>query len=183
MLNGLITSFIMGINTLVFILILPMDFPTSPVFLSVNISHACYLTQLIFIGLTVKLVHDSLVPRGGTLPIPGVFQNKIKIFWTFGKFWSFASIIFVAFSITLQWRHDERDDVSNHQPHDCLLNRLSRRRSKKTSKLCVTGLCEGNSPETGEFPAQRASNAENVFIWWRHHDIWQTDLPPRTGAR
>ena len=35
----------------------------------------------------------------------------------------------------------------------------------------VTGLCEGNSPVTGEFPVQRASNAENVSIWWRHHDI------------
>ena len=44
-----------------------------------------------------------------------------------------------------------------------------RRRSKKTSKLRVTGLCVGNSPGTGEFPAQRASNAENVSIWWRHH--------------
>ena len=33
----------------------------------------------------------------------------------------------------LQWRHDERDGVSNHQPHDCLLNRLFRRRSKKTA--------------------------------------------------
>ena len=40
----------------------------------------------------------------------------------------------------------------------------------KTSKLRVTGLCAGNSPETGEFPAQMASNAENVSIWWRHHD-------------
>ena len=46
----------------------------------------------------------------------------------------------------------------------------SRRRSKKTSKLRVIGLCEGNSPVTGEFPAQRASNAEIVSIWWRHHD-------------
>ena len=45
----------------------------------------------------------------------------------------------------------------------------SRHRSKKTSKLCVTGLCAGNSPVTGEFPAQRASSAENVSIWWRHH--------------
>ena len=44
---------------------------------------------------------------------------------------------------------------------------------KKTSKLRVTGLCEGNSPVTGEFPAQRASNAENVSIWWRHHDATQ----------
>ena len=46
----------------------------------------------------------------------------------------------------LQWRHNERDDVSNHQPHDCLLDLLFRRRSKKTSKLRVTDLCAGNSP-------------------------------------
>ena len=44
---------------------------------------------------------------------------------------------------TLLWRHNERDGVSNHQPPDCLLNRLFRRRSKKTSKLRVIGLCEG----------------------------------------
>ena len=35
--------------------------------------------------------------------------------------------------------------------------------------LCVTGLCEGNSPVTGEFPSQRASNAENASFWWSHH--------------
>ena len=61
------------------------------------------------------------------------------------------------------------DSVSNHQPHDCLLNRLFRRRSKKTSKLRVTGLCAGNSPGNGEFPAQVASNVENVSIWWHYH--------------
>ena len=60
----------------------------------------------------------------------------------------------------LQWRHNGRDRVSNHQTHDCLLNRLFRRRSKKTSRPCVTDLCAGNSPGTGEFPAQMASNAE-----------------------
>ena len=37
---------------------------------------------------------------------------------------------------------------------DCLLNRLSRRRSNKTSKLGVTCLCEGNPPVTGGFPSQ-----------------------------
>ena len=47
---------------------------------------------------------------------------------------------------SLQWRHNDQDSVSNHQPHGCLLNRLYRRRSKKTSKLRVTGLCVGNSP-------------------------------------
>ena len=52
---------------------------------------------------------------------------------------------------TLQWRHNGRDCVSNHQSYDCLLNRLFRRRSEKTSKLRVTGLCVGNSPVAGEF--------------------------------
>ena len=88
-------------------------------------------------------------------------------------------------SLALQWRHNEQDSVSNQQPHDCLLNRLFRRRSKKTSKLRVTGLCAGNSPGTGEFPAQMASYAENVFIWWRHHghklckqhELEKADLP------
>ena len=47
---------------------------------------------------------------------------------------------------TLHWRHNDHGNVSNHQPHHCLLNRLFRRRSKKTSKLRVTGLCVGNSP-------------------------------------
>ena len=46
----------------------------------------------------------------------------------------------------LKWRHNGRDGISNHQPHDCPLNRLFKRRSKKTPKLRVTGLCEGNSP-------------------------------------
>ena len=71
---------------------------------------------------------------------------------------------------SLRWRHNEHDGVSNHQCFDCLLDRLFRPRSKKTPKLRVTGLCEGNSPVTSEFPTQKASNAENVSIWWRHHD-------------
>ena len=80
-----------------------------------------------------------------------------------------------SYSITaLQWRHNEHRGVSNHQPHDCLLDRLFKRRSKNTSKLRVNGFCVGNSPVTGEFPAQRASNAQNVSIWWRHHEIVST---------
>ena len=43
--------------------------------------------------------------------------------------------------------------------------------SKKTSNLRVTGLCKGNPPVTGGFPSQRASNAENISIWWRHHAL------------
>ena len=68
-------------------------------------------------------------------------------------------------NMPLEWRHNDRDGVSNHQPNDCLRKCLFRRKSK----LGVTGLCVWNSPVIGEFPAQRASNAENVSIWWRHH--------------
>ena len=47
---------------------------------------------------------------------------------------------------TWEWGHIERDGVSNHRRVDCLFNRLFGRRSQKTSKLRVTGLCEENSP-------------------------------------
>ena len=77
----------------------------------------------------------------------------------------------------LRWRHNDHAGVSNHQPPGCLLNRLFRRKSKKTSKLRVTGLCAGNSPGTGEFSAQMASYAENVSIWWRHHGVfWRVSV-------
>ena len=59
----------------------------------------------------------------------------------------------------LQWRHNGRDGVSNHQPHDRLLNHLFKAQIKENIKALVTG----------EFPTQKASNAENVSIWWRHH--------------
>ena len=81
---------------------------------------------------------------------------------------------------TLQWRHNEPNGVSNHRLYDCLLSRLFRPRSKKTSKLRITGLCEENSPVSSEFPAQRASDAENVSIWWHHHD--QTGFVPKIGT-
>ena len=83
-----------------------------------------------------------------------------------------AVVALYTIGFTLQWCHNGLDSVSNHQPHDCLLNRLFRRRSKKISEPRVTGLCAGNLPGTGEFPAQMASNAENVSIWWRHQDTY-----------
>ena len=77
---------------------------------------------------------------------------------------------------TFQWRYNERDGISNHRCLDCLLKCLFRRRSNKTPKLRVIGLCEGNSPVTSELPTQRASNAENVSTWWRHHETIQTEI-------
>ena len=85
--------------------------------------------------------------------------------------------------LTLQGPHNERHGISIHQPHGCLLNRWFRRRSKKTSKVRVTGLCAGNSPVTGEFPAQMASNAEIVSIRWRHHDFPPGGVLPKTHHR
>ena len=57
--------------------------------------------------------------------------------------------------------------------------------AKKTYKLRVTGLYEGNPPMTGGFPSRRVNNAENVFIWWRHHvRVWAHKshfIPPPCG--
>ena len=64
----------------------------------------------------------------------------------------------------LSWRNNEHDGVSNHWRLDCLLSRLFRHGSKKTSKLSATGLCAGNSPGTGEFPTEKANNAEAISI-------------------
>ena len=55
----------------------------------------------------------------------------------------------------LQCHHDERNSVLNHQPHDCLLDRLFMRRSQNTSKLRVTDLCAENSALTGRFPHKK----------------------------
>ena len=51
-------------------------------------------------------------------------------------------------SHSLRRCHNGRDSVSNHQPRHCLLSLLFRHRSKKASKLRVTGLYMGNSPGT-----------------------------------
>ena len=79
----------------------------------------------------------------------------------------FTRYIYPSFPEKLHWplrcRHNEHDGVSNLQPHDCSLNHLFRCRSKKTSKLRVTCLCEGNSPVTGDSPVQRARNAEKML--------------------
>ena len=66
-----------------------------------------------------------------------------------------------------QWRHNERDGVSNHRRPSCLLNRESRRRSKKTPKPRVIDLCEGNPPVTGGFPSERANDAESRRVWMK----------------
>ena len=78
-----------------------------------------------------------------------------------------------------------------------LLHRFFRRRSKKTSKLSVTGLCEGNLPVTDEFPAQstimrKMFPFDDVIMnfsdsFHKHHSILKHNVsyctvPPPTAA-
>ena len=67
--------------------------------------------------------------------------------------------------ITLEWRHNGHDDVSNHQPHDfysTVYSDADQRKHQSSASLAFV-------PVFSEFPSQSASNAENVSIWWRHH--------------
>ena len=100
----------------------------------------------------------------------GVWHDMyIYIYHLYQSYMS-VCVIYI-FVCSLQWRNNECNCVLNFQPHDCLLNRLLRWRSKMTSKLRVTGLCKGNSSVTSKFPALRASNAENVSVWWRRQVV------------
>ena len=65
---------------------------------------------------------------------------------------------------TLQWRGNGRNGVSNRQPHDCLLNRLFRRRTKKTSKLRVTGLCAGIHRWPVKFPHKGPATRKCFYL-------------------
>ena len=83
-------------------------------------------------------------------------SHSITSVITIGRLWGISKYSFVCtgylcFHNTLQWPQNERDGVSIHRRIVGLLNHLLSRRSKKTSKLRVTGLCEGNSPVIGEF--------------------------------
>ena len=111
----------------------------------------CKFLRLVIILCNVSLIWDLM----GVAMLWDTFWWNLPLYVQSGCTWR---------CFTLQWRHNGRDGVSNHQPHHCLLKRLFRRRSKKTSKLRITGLCAGNSPVTVEFPTQI------VFPrWWLKH--------------
>ena len=139
-----------GFTELVSISVIPVDIKPFMVWTAMNCLFICVCR---FRGGVVVLIH------------------MVLFFWHVSKLTSFFTwyhmtwwtMNMITCSCDSQWRHNERDGVSNPRRHDCLLDRLFRRRSKETSKLRVTGLCVGNSPVTSEFSAQRASDAENVF--------------------
>ena len=103
-----------------------------------------------------SIVNFSSPIRG----ITGTNETETETEIVTARIWGRASLLNNQYSISaLRWHHNERNGVSNHQLHDCFLNHLFNRWSKKTSKLRVTGLCVGNSTVTSEFHAQRSNNA------------------------
>ena len=173
------------------------DLPHHILWLYMNVNQIQIQIQYRFIVRCTKYtIQKNINIQGKT------FWNNILRMWytdmTYGRHWMWRTLFWFrkrnmrfnelrgdlhTRNQPLQWRHNDHDSVSNHQPHDCLLNRLFWRRSKKTSKLRVTGLCAGNSPGTGECSAQMASNAENISIWWRHHDCHDSKCRPFNARR
>ena len=106
------------------------------------------------------------------LSFKGLFTCLFLILQWFGKAIFHQDVI----RLPLHWRHNEHYGVSNHQPHSCLLNRLFRRRSKKTSKFRVTGLCVGNSPGQVNSPhkgpvTRKMFPFDDVIMYYRSSDI------------
>ena len=120
-----------------------------------------------------------------------IFESTVSIYcWTSANMFAYfmSCIVHASTCCALQRRHNELDGVSNHQRLDCLLNRLFRNRSKKTSKLCVTSLFEENPPV---IPSQRTSKPDffhfmtsscNVVTWYSRYGI-DLDLPEYSGVR
>ena len=136
----------------------------------IKLTHRSSFMSINLIVERGQVIHPQpQTPQGQSFALPGTLLLIILIIvW---KSYTATQCHKTLRTMTLQWRHNDHNGVSNHHRLECLLNRVFRRKSKKTPKLRVTGFCEGSSPVTGEVPAQRASNAENVSIWLRHHDI------------
>ena len=104
----------------------------------------------------------------------GIRRESVVILTTFSSLASpeVAKMVTCGTAVNpLQWRHNQ----SNHQPKHYLLNHLVRRRSKKTSKLRITGLCAGNPhkwPVTRKmFPFDDVTM--NKTFPFHHINIWR----------
>ena len=129
----------------------PMYNPQMPFFLSVSARDVAFYTLLDMVSIILSMKEfPEPLRRNWQMRMPDNYTTCVKLPTT-------------VTSQLARWRLKSPVSRLFTQPF------FFRRRSKKTSKLHVTGLCEGNSPVTGAFPAQRASNAKNDSIWWRHH--------------
>ena len=109
---------------------------------------------IIFIGVRL-LIHGR-----NSIPVELIFFIKICL--------GSSEMGLPVYSIT--WRHNERDASQITSLTIVCSQPFIQAQIKENIKYPrYWPLCAGNSPVTGEFPAQRASNAENVSIWWCHH--------------
>ena len=100
-----------------------------------------------------------------------IWRHSVVIFSKKIRYMNGFLMLLKILSFPLQWLHNERDGVLNHQLHDYLLNRLFKAQIKETSKLRVTGLCEGISTVTGELPhkgpvTQKMFPFDDVIMPW-----------------
>ena len=142
----------------------------------------------------IGLVHKS---QNAPVPYPTMLHSEQKCVFLGKKCYipiQFLGVDFIGRlkekrvlmpNVSLHWRDNDHNGVSNHQPHGCLLNRLFRRRSKKTSELRVTGLCVGNSPGPVNSPhkgpvTRKMFSFDDVIMisainnnppWWRCNGI------------
>ena len=158
-----------------------------PRFTGANMRH-----QISVSGYCNKETHQNFVlltPCMGEVDSvpPVALQNGQSVSWLF--LYTIMSVLTIAQrglyllngkAVTpLQWSHNECNGVSNHRRLNFRPSRVFLRRSKRISRLRVTGLCEGNPSVTGGFPSERASNGESDSLWWRHHAasdfhmVWQ----------
>ena len=93
--------------------------------------------------------------------------------------------VYFGVCITLRWRHNGRDSVSNHQPHHCLLNRLFRRSSKKYQSSASLAFVRGihrwpvKSPHKGT--VTRKMFPFHDVIMWTHMNCISTNTKQSTA--
>ena len=161
---------------------------SKPPFLATQFLPWCkHFNSSVCIHSTINM--RTCVPEAGTKGWDKSIHPTITCPYPWYQFLAHKSLY--AMKSTLHWRHNDHDGVSNHQPHGCLLNRLFRRRSKKTLKLCVTGLCVGNSPGPVNSPHKGPvtrkmlpfddvimSNLHRIFnVFWKFKQFgWLDDI-------
>ena len=78
--------------------------------------------------------------------------------------------------LTSQWRHNERDGVSNHRPRDCLLNRLFKAQIigniKAPRHWLLCGGFPGYFPHSGSVTRKMFPFDDVIMISWNHTPFW-----------
>ena len=131
--------------------------------------HNPYLSMPLYFNILTRIIQYVGVKKRTHFATTKLFNNvcrgdRIFCLQTIWQRWVLPG--------TSQWRHNESDGVSNHQPHDRLPNRLFRRRWKKTSKPRVAGLCGGNSPVT---PVNSPHKGPVTRIFFPFDDVIMSD--------